>query len=185
MLGLAMMLVGAACSAPPTGQQRLNSAMVGSDVVLPRQDTRAVSEIGLELVALAAPLEVWWSGLDDPGVPWLARAPELLDEMSEGVDRIDGRLAPGIHRAVRETFAPYVARWRQLLAALEDLRIAVADADRPARDAAVLRYDRERAAIRRLDEERVARVIAAFGPDEAGRLLREEGVDPGRFGLGR
>jgi hypothetical protein len=181
-----VVLAAGACSTPATGQQRLNSAMVGSETVLPREDARAVSEVGLELVALAAPLEIWWRGLDAPDVDaavWLAAAPELLAQMSEGVERIERRLDAARHRGVTETFRPYVVRWKRLIAALEDLRLAVADGDETAGDAAIARYNAERAAIRRLDEQRVARVVAAFGRDEAERLLRSEGADPERFGL--
>jgi hypothetical protein len=176
-----------ACAAPETGQQRLNSVMVGSDVVLPAADTAAISEIGVELSGLAAPLSQWWSSLNDPAVPattWLAQAPALLAQMTTVVDRIEARLGPDRDVHVRDTFAPYVAGWREILATLDRVRDRVAAADTVGQQAAADDYNTQLRRIRALDAARVQRVVDVLGRDDARRLLEAEGVDPGRFGLG-
>jgi hypothetical protein len=176
-----------ACSHSETGQQQLNSVMVGSDTVLPSDDANAVSEIGIELAALTAPLQTWWSSLNDPATSstdWLQRAPVLLAQMRTGVDRIEARLGPGRDPHVRNTFQPYVTQWRQMIAALDRVRDRVAAGDEPGQQQAVTAYNDALAAIRALDAARVQRVVAVYGVDDAKRLLREQRLDPAEFGLG-
>jgi hypothetical protein len=183
----AVVLLAGSCSQPETDQQKLNSVMVGSDVVLPTADTDAISEIGVELGSLAAPLARWWSGLNDPQTStatWLAQAPSLLTQMRDVVDRIDSELTPERDPHVRDTFSPYVVRWRDLLRALEQLRDRVAAGDEPGQQRAVDDYNDVLAAIRALDAARVTRVVDVLGKDAARDLLENEGVDRGRFGLG-
>ena len=161
--------------------------MVGSDSVLSSDDANAVSEIGIELAALTAPLQTWWSTLNDPAVSsgdWLQRAPSLLAQMRSGVDRIESRLGPGRDIHVRGTFEAYVTRWREIIAALDRLRDRVAASDEPGQEQAVSTYNNALAAIRALDAARVQRVVAVYGQDDARRLLTEQGIDPAEFGLG-
>jgi hypothetical protein len=141
-----------------THQQQLNSVMVGSFDVLSRDDSAAVSAIGLELVALGEPLREWFDGTEDHQV--------LLDRMTAAVDRIEARLTPDRAAAVRSTFQPYVNTWRDILAALKAGDISA--------------YDTAVARIRQFDDERIARVVDVYGEEEAQHLLKEEGVDPNR-----
>lgn len=175
-----------ACSQGETDQQKLNSVMVGSDTVLPAADSDAVSAIGVQLAALAQPLQQWWSSLNDPSVTpqtWLAAAPGLLDQIRTDVANVAARLTPDRDRQVRDTFQPYVDDWHDVIAALEQLRDRVAAGDAAGQQAATDQYNDALSRIHALDQARVQRVVAVLGVDEARRLLQEQGVDPGRFGI--
>jgi hypothetical protein len=142
--------------------------------------------IGLDLVTLAAPLTTWWTTLNDPAVSerdWLAAALGLLDVMRTTVDHIGAQLGPGRDASVRATYQPYVDRWRAILAALDDLRAAVASGDGTGQQRATAAYNEEIAAVGRLDQARVARVVAVYGAEDAARALRAQGLDPARYGL--
>lgn len=155
---LAGLCVLAGCSDDPSDQQLLNSVMVGSAEVLSDADSEVVSAIGLELVALAVPLQEWFDGT--------APRATLLDRMERAVERIDARLTPDRAPAVLATFEPYVTAWRRILVALEQ-------GDTEEYEAAVAR-------IRELDDRRIARVAEAYGEEAARELLESEGVDPNR-----
>jgi hypothetical protein len=154
VLVLLVSVSAAGCSSGPSDQRRLNTVMVGAPETLSEADSEAVSAIGLELVALAAPLEDWFAGARPRD--------ELLDEMTDAVERIEGRLTPERAPAVRSTFEPYVAAWHRILEAL-----ARDDLDD---------YDDAVARIRELDDRRIARVVEALG-DEAARDLLESEAD--------
>lgn len=155
---LLALLLGGCGDDDPSDQRLLNSVMVGSPDVLSEEDSETVSAIGLELVALAQPLQQWF----DRSAP----REELLARMTDAVDRIERRLTPERDSDVLATFEPYVAAWRRILDALEadDLEA----------------YDQAVARIRELDERRIARVVEAYGEEDARRLLESEGVDPNR-----
>jgi hypothetical protein len=156
-------VVSAACSDDADSesargdQRQLNSVMVGAYDELSAEDSAAVSAIGVELVALAAPLLAWFDGSGDRTA--------LLDQMTASVDRIEARLTPDRGREVQTTFTPYVDAWRDLLAAL-----AAGDTD-VAEDT----IDR----LRSLDGIRIDRVVDVYGEEAARRLLADEGVDVG------
>jgi hypothetical protein len=155
---LVAVLVTAACSDQPSDQRRLNTAMVGAPELLSTDDSEAVSAIGLELVALAQPLEAWFADAQPRD--------ELLVQMTAAVERIERRLTPEVDPSVRSTFEPYVSAWRRILDALER-----GDLDD---------YDAAVASVRELDDRRIERVVQAFGDDTARDLLESEGVDPNR-----
>jgi hypothetical protein len=183
---LVLPLLVAGCSQGETDQQKLNSVMVGSDTVLPTADTDAVSAIGVQLAALAQPLQQWWSTLNDPSVTpktWLAAAPGLLDQIRTDVDNVESRLTPDRDERVRDTYQPYVSNWRDVVTALETLRDKVAAGDTAGQQAATDDFNNALARIHALDEARVKRVATVLGVDQARRLLQEEGVDPSRFGI--
>jgi hypothetical protein len=152
-------VVSAACSGDTgsesarSDQRQLNSVMVGAYDELSAEDSAAVSAIGVELVALAAPLQAWFDGSGDRTA--------LLDQMTASVDRIEARLTADRGREVRTTFAPYVDAWRDLLAAL-----GAGDTD-----GAENAIDR----LRSLDRIRIDRVVDVYGEEAAQRLLAEEG----------
>ncbi len=165
---------------------RLQSVMAGSDRVLPEDDVTAANVIGLDLVTLAGPLTGWWEDLTDPDVPraeWLARAPERLEAMRRTVDHLAAQLGPGRAPQLRETYQPYVDRWRDVLDALEALRVGVAVGDRAAQERATGEYNRQLAAITRADRIRVERVVRVYGRAEAARALKAQGIDPAAYGL--
>ena len=165
---------------------RLASVTVGSDTVLGPADTSAANVIGLDLVTLAVPLRTWWATLNDPDVAervWLERAPQLLAEMRATVSDIERQLGPGRDGAVRATFTPYLQRWREILGVLDAMRAALAVGDVGAQQRAVDAYNDTLAAVRRLDRQRVARVLAVYGRDEATRVLAAQGLDLASFGL--
>jgi len=165
---------------------RLASVTVGSDTVLGPADVTAVNVIGLDLVTLAAPLRTWWDTFADPDVAesaWLARAPRLLADMGVTVAHIERQLGPGRARAVRDTFTPYLQQWREILDALEAMRAGVASGDVGAQQRATDAYNDALGVVRRLDRQRVARVVAVYGRDGAKRALAAQGLDPERFGL--
>lgn len=165
---------------------RLASVSIGSDVVLAPADVTAVNVVGLDLQTLAAPLRSWWVGLNDPGLSaadWLPQADRLLADMRTTVAHIESQLGPGRDRTVRDAYAPYLARWRDILTALGALRAAVAVDDLAAQQAATAAYNDAVRAVRRLDEQRVARVVAVYGAAETRRFLLGQGVDPAGFGL--
>lgn len=160
--------------------------LAGSDRVLDPEDVTAANVIGLDLVTLGGPLAAWWADLDDPAVSdetWLARAPDRLVSMRRTVDHLADQLGPGRSPAVRDTYQPYVDRWREILVALEAQRLAVAAGDVAARQRATEEYNRHVAAIARFDRIRVDRVVEVYGPEEAARALRSQGIDPARYGL--
>lgn len=193
-LALTSVAGGVACSgddagAPvvsPDDAARLTSVLAGSDRVLPPDDVAAANVIGLDLVTLTGPLTVWWDELNDPAVPeteWLARAPDRLDAMARTVDHMAAQLGPGRAVPVRETYQPYVERWRSMLESLDALRRSVAAGDPAAQQRATDDYNRHVAAIARFDRIRVDRAVAVYGREEAARALRSQGIDPARFGL--
>ena len=181
-----------ACSAGGPGAvasqdaARLASVTAGSDVVLGTADATAVNVVGLDLVTLAAPLRTWWATFTDPTISesaWLDRAPQLLADMRVTVAHIEQQLGPGRDRVVRDAFAPYLQQWRAILAALEAMRTGVESGDRAAQQRATDVYNDAIGAIGRLDRQRVARVVAVYGREEAKRALAAQGLDPDRFGL--
>jgi hypothetical protein len=166
---------------------RTASVMVGSDYVLAPGDVTAVNVIGLDLLTLATPLRTWWATFQDTEVgeaAWLADAPRLLDAMRTTVSHIADQLGPGRDIAVRSTFTPYLEQWRLVLNALDALRGAVRAANVAAQQQATDAYIAAIAAMGRLDAQRVARVVDAYGRDEAKRALAAQGLDPTRFGVG-
>ena len=165
---------------------RTASVMVGSEYVLAPDDVTAVKVIGLDLVTLASPLRTWWATFQDPEVDeaaWLTDAPRLLDAMRTTVAHIADQLGPGRDIAVRATFTPYLQQWRLVLDALAAMRAAVRTANVAAQQQATDAYNAAIAAMGRLDAQRVARVVDAYGRDEAKRALAAQGLDPTRFGL--
>jgi hypothetical protein len=140
------------------GQRELNSVMVGSPDELSAADSETVSAIGLELVALGAPLQEWFSAGADQAA--------LAAQMRAAVDRVEHLLTPDVAPEVRATFEPYVTAWRDLLDAL-------ADGDTDAYDTAVEH-------LHVLDQIRIDRVEDVYGPEQAEELLVEEGVEPTR-----
>jgi hypothetical protein len=151
----ALLVVTVACSGDDGGdagdQREINSVIVGSYDELSSADSEAVSAIGVELVALSAPLQSWFDGTADRAA--------LVAQMAESVDRIEARLTPERAPEVLTTFEPYVRAWRDLLAALdaEDQRA----------------YDEALDRLEDLDQIRIDRVVDAYG-DEVGRSLVEE-----------
>lgn len=185
-------LLGACSGAPGAGgaggedAARLASVSVGSDVVLDADDVTAINVVGLDLQSLAAPLATWWRTLQDPAVApadWLVQADRLLADMRTVVGHIADQLGPARDRRVRDAYAPYQARWRDILDALGALRTAVATDDRAAQDRATEAYNVAVLALRRLDEQRIGRVLAVYGPDETRRFLAAQGIDPAAYGL--
>lgn len=165
---------------------RVASVSVGSDVVLPPADVTAINVVGLDLQTLAAPLRTWWETLNDPAIApadWLPRADALLDAMRTTVAHIEAQLGAGRDRTVRDTYAPYLARWREILTALGAVRSGVAAGDEAAQQRGADAYNEAVLAIRRLDERRVARVRAVYGEAETRRFLVAQGIDPSAFGL--
>lgn len=185
-------LLAAACGGGSGGAAgtadaaRLASVSVGSDVVLAPADVTAVNVVGLDLQTLAAPLRSWWVGLNDPeraAADWLPQADRLLADMRTTVAHIESQLGPGRDRTVRDAYAPYLTRWREILAALGALRTAVSLDDLVAQQRATAAYNDAVRAVRRLDEQRVARVVAVYGAAETRRFLTAQGIDPAAFGL--
>jgi hypothetical protein len=167
-------------------QRRLDAVMVGSDRDLSERATGLVDIMALELTTLAVPLRVWWETVDDPDTTtarWLAQAPGLLAQMQTIVDRVEDRALSAETESVRDTFVAYVREWRVALRALDAVRGAVARDDAVARATATAEYDASLGRIRVLDRARVERVVAAYGADDARRLLTQEGLDPTQFGL--
>lgn len=193
LVAVALVVLAAACSdGSGTGSAggedaaRLASASVGSDVVLPADDVTAINVIGLDLQSLAAPLATWWRTLNDPAVPsadWLVQADRLLADMRTVVAHLGDQLGPARDRRVREAYAPYQARWREILDALTALRAAVAADDEAAQGRATESYNAAVLALRRLDAERISRVLAVYGPEETRRFLAAQGIDPAAYGL--
>jgi hypothetical protein len=142
-------------------QRALNSVIVGSYDELPADDSAVVSAIGVELVALGAPLQAWF----EPG----SDRDALLQQMTAAVDRIDGRLTPERATEVRTTFEPYVVAWRDLLAALD-----ADDADA---------YERAIDRLRGLDQIRIERVEDVYGEEVTAELLNRDGDRPARDSL--
>lgn len=166
---------------------RTASVMVGRQYVLAPDDVTAVNVIGLDLVTLATPLRIWWATFEDPEVgeaAWLTDAPRLLDAMRSTVAHISEQLGPGRDTAVRATFTPYVQQWNLVLDALESMRAGVRAGNAVAQQQATDDYNASIAKMGRLDAQRVARVVDAYGRDEAKRTLAAQGLDPTRFGLG-
>jgi hypothetical protein len=139
------------------GQRDLNSVMVGSYDELSSDDSEAVSAIGVELVALGPPLQQWF----EPGADHAA----LLAQMTGAVDRIERRLTPERAPEVRTTFEPYVAAWRDLLAALD-----ADDADG---------YQEVIGRLQDLDRIRIERVADVYGDEVADELVNGEGQPSG------
>lgn len=186
---LALASCGGASTGGPAGGQdaaRLASVSVGSDVVLGPDDVTAINVIGLDLQGLAAPLRTWWETLNDPAVTpqaWLADADRLLGDMRSVVAHIEAQLGPGRDRSVRDTYAPYLARWREILAALEALRAGVRADDEAAQQRATAAYNDAVRAVARLDARRIDRVVSVYGRDETRRFLLAQGIDPAPYGL--
>jgi hypothetical protein len=103
--------------------------------------------------------------------------------MRTTVAQIETELGPGRDRAVRDTYTPYLQRWREILEALDAVRSGVAAHDLAAQQGATDAYNAALGAIRRLDQQRVTRVVDAYGPEEARRALVAQGFDPSAFGL--
>jgi hypothetical protein len=189
LLGAAACASGGGTSAAPMSAAdaaRLQSVMAGSDRVLPEADVVAANVIGLDLVTLTGPLTGWWDDLTDPDVArtaWLARAPERIETMRRTVEHMAEQLGPGRAPTLRETYQLYVDRWRDMLDALEALLGAVAAGDRPGQERATEEYNRHLAAIVRADRIRVERVVRVYGPAEAARALKAQGLDPAAYGL--
>jgi hypothetical protein len=188
ILVAALAVVG--CSADVTGQEssqrQLDSVMVGADRVLPTADAEAVRLIGVDLLSLVAPLGRVLDVVRSPGpapAAEVAAARDALAVMTTVIARIDGRLGPDRVAAVRDTYEPYVAAWRAVVKALDAGVTAAATGDASGTTDALAAYDRAIGTLEGLDRARVARVVAVYGHDDAVRLLREQGIDPIRFGL--
>jgi hypothetical protein len=168
----------------PQDVARLASVSVGSDVALSGDDVAAVNVVGLQLVALGVPLRAWWSSLNDPAVApssWLQNSRGLAADMTATVDQLEATLGPERSPAVREALTPYVPLWREILRALEIVRTGVATNNTDAQLRGTEAYNLARGRIELLDQRRVARVVTAYGRDEARRLLADQGHDLERF----
>ncbi len=169
LLGVVLLgaVPGCGSEAPTIDDGVLHAVMLGTDEVLDERSSDAVDAIGLRLRALGPSLA---AVLETPAGDGTAALDALDGEVVALADAV--AVAPP---AVRQGFAGYVDGWQQV-AASERARLTAAE---PA-DAAVA-ADATASAVARLqalDAERIARVVAAFGEEEAARLLGLESSTP-------
>lgn len=160
------------CSSDPTpiDDGVLHAVMLGTDEVLDERSSDAVDAVGLRLRALGPSLGAALEVAPGNGSAAVG-AIETLDAdvvaLAEAV-----AAAPPV---VRQGFAGYVEGW-QAIAASERVRLTSTD---PAEAAAAAEATAAAVArLQALDAERVARVVAAFGEEEAQRLLGVETSAP-------
>ena len=160
------------CASDPTpiDDGVLHAVMLGTDEVLDERSSDAVDTIGLRLRALGPSLSAVLEVAPGAG----AATPDALATLDQDV----GALADAVATAppiVRQGFAGYVDGW-QAIAASERVRRTSTD---PAEVAAAAEATAAAVAqLQALDAERIARVVAAFGEDEAQRLLGIETSAP-------
>lgn len=171
-----VILVSTACGADPgdDGARELNSVMVGSDVLISSEASGFVELAGLASVATAEELTVFWAAESDRSVTAMAASTSRLADI---VDQLDDSFSDVIDPAVRSTYAPYLRAYREILDALDDVRIGIVDADQARRADGIADYGREIGALESADRVRLDRVIVAYGPEEARRLLALERGD--------
>jgi hypothetical protein len=159
------------CSSDPTpiDDGVLHAVMLGTDEVPDERSSDAVDAIGLRLRALGPSLSAVLEAA--PGGDAALDALRTFDQdVAALADAV--AVAPPV---VRQGFAGYVEGW-QTIAASERERLTSTD---PARAAAATEATAAAVArLQALDTERVARVVAAFGEDEAQRLLGIETSAP-------
>ena len=157
-----------ACSSDPTpiDDGVLHAVMLGTDEVLDERSSDAVDAIGLRLRALGPSLNAVLEAAPG-GDAALDALRTFDDDVAALADAVT--VAPPV---VRQGFAGYVEGW-QTVAASERARLLGTD---PAEVAAAAEATAAAVArLQALDAERVARVVAAFGEEEARRLLGFEG----------
>lgn len=166
----AVLACAPACGGDPTPVDDgvLHAVMLGADEVLDERGSDAVDAIGLRLRALGPSLGAVLGASPGP------RSDEALDALDADVAALADAVA-GAPAPVAQGFAAYVEGWRSV-AASERVRLTTDDAA-----AAAAAAESTAAAVTRLqdlDAERLARVVAAFGEEEAARLLGLEAAPP-------
>jgi hypothetical protein len=171
LLAAVVLAAAPACASDPPAIDDgvLHAVMLGTDEVLDERSSDAVDAIGLRLRALGPSLA---AVLETPAGGEAAL--EALDTFDKDVTALTDAVAVA-PPPVRQGFAGYVEGW-QAIATSERVRLTTTD---PARATAATEVTAaEVARLQALDAERVARVVAAFGEEEAARLLGLETSAP-------
>lgn len=181
LVAVALASAGCADGDGSAGQRELNSVIVGADHLISDDASEFVDLAGLAARSIAADLEAFWAAAD--GAARMDRDVELrvsIDRIEDTVDQLDDAFDTVTDEHVRATYRPFLTAHRDLLDALEDVRAGLLEGDEARRADGLADYEAARRTIAALDRARLDRVIAAYGPEEARRLLEEaiaEGAD--------
>ena len=171
MLVCALIVAGCGSGDGGRGQRELNSVMVGSEVVISQTASDFVDLAGLVARTVAGDLDTFWAAEASGDVEAMHAA---IGRVESSVSQLSGAFGTVTDGSVRATYSPVLRAHTELLDALDDIVEGIDGAEVERRADGVADYAVVVDELAAVDRLRLDRVIAAYGPDEARRLLAAE-----------